>query len=70
MESIQSQTIQVTLPKSDLKVLKKLASGMGWVLSAMSDRKKSGIEKGLEDIRKGNVFHARDSQDLVSQILG
>lgn len=70
MELIQSQTIQVTLPKSDLKVLKKLASGMGWVLSAMSDRKKSGIEKGLEDIRKGNVFHARDSQDLVSQILG
>lgn len=70
MESLQSQTIQITLPKSDLKMLKKLASGMGWVLSAMSNRKKSGIEKGLEDIRKGNVFHAKNSQDLVAQILG
>ena len=31
---------------------------------------KSGIEKGLEDIRKGNVFHAKDSDDLIKQILG
>ena len=51
-------------------MLKKLASGMGWVVSSISGRKKSGIEKGLEDIRKGNVFHAKNSQDLVSQILG
>lgn len=70
MESIQSQTIQITLPQSDLRMLKKLASGMGWVVSSISGRKKSGIEKGLEDIRKGNVFHAKNSQDLVSQILG
>ena len=32
--------------------------------------KKTGIEKGLEDIRKGNVFHAKDSEDLIKQILG
>jgi len=31
---------------------------------------KSGIEKGLDDIRKGNVFHAKNSEDLVKQILG
>ena len=31
---------------------------------------KSGIEKGLEDIRKGNVFYAKDSEDLIKQILG
>lgn len=54
MESMQSQTIQLTLPKSDIKMLKKLASGMGWVVSAMSSKKKSGIEKGLEDIRKNH----------------
>lgn len=70
MESMQSQTIQLTLPKSDIKMLKKLASGMGWVVSAISSRKKSGIEKGLEDIRKGNVYHAKNSQDLINQILG
>ena len=70
MDSVQSQTIQLTLPKSDMKMLKKLASGMGWVVSAISSRKKSGIEKGLEDIRKGNVYHAKNSQDLITQILG
>ena len=70
MDSVQSQTIQLTLPKSDIKMLKKLASGMGWVVSAISSRKKSGIEKGLEDIRKGNVYHAKNSQDLITQILG
>lgn len=43
---------------------------MGWGMSIMTSRKKSGIEKGLEDIRKGNVFRAENSQDLVSQILG
>ena len=69
MESMQSQTIQLTLPKSDVKMLKKLASGMGWVVSAMPSKKKSGIEKRLEDIRNGNVFHAKNSQDLLSQIL-
>ena len=70
MDSVQSQTIQLTLPKSDIKMLKKLASGMGWVVSAISSGKKSGIEKGLEDIRKGNVYHAKNSQDLITQILG
>ena len=69
MESMQSQTIQLTLPKSDVKMLKKLASGMGWVVSAMSSKKKSGIEKGIEDSRNGNVFHAKNSQDVISQIL-
>lgn len=69
METIQSQTIQLTLPKSDIQMLRKLASGMGWSFSILT-AKKSGIEKGLEDIQKGNVCHAKDSQDLIKQILG
>lgn len=70
MDTIQSQTIQLTLPKADIKMLRKLASGMGWTLSTITLKKKTGIEKGLEDIRKGNVFQAKDSQDLIKQILG
>ena len=66
---MQSQTIQIKMKKYEVKMLKKLASGMGCVVSAMSSKKKSGIEKGLEDIRNGNVFHAKNSQDLISQIL-
>ena len=63
-------TIQLTLPKADYKMLRKLAEGMGWTVSTLTARKKSGIEKGLDDIRQGNVFRAKDSKDLVSQILG
>lgn len=70
MDKLQSQTVQITLPKADTRMLRKLAEGMGWSLSAITARKKSGIEKGLEDIRKGNVYHAKDSQDLINQILG
>ena len=69
MESMQSQTIQLTLPKSDIKMLRKLASGMGWVVSAMSSKKKSGIEKGIEDIGNGNVYDAKNYKDLMSQII-
>jgi predicted transcriptional regulator len=40
---------------------------MGWSLKL---QRKSGIDKGLEDIKKGNVFHAKNSEDLLKQILG
>lgn len=70
MITTQSQTIQLTLPKTDLHMLRKLAAGMGWSLSTITSHKKCGIEKGLEDIRKGNVYRAQDSQDLINQILG
>ena len=63
-------TIQLTLPKADYKMLRKLAEGMGWTVSTLTVRKKSGIEKGLEDIKHGNVYHAKDSKDLIAQILG
>lgn len=66
----QSQTIQITLPKADMQMLRKLASGMGWSFSTITSKKKSGIEKGLEDIRKGKVYAAKDSQELIKQILG
>lgn len=70
MITTQSQTIQLTLPKADLRMLRKLAVGMGWSLSTITAHKKCGIEKGIEDIKKGNVYSAKDSQDLINQILG
>lgn len=70
MNTSQSKTIQLTLPKADLQMLRKLASAMGWSFSTITAKKKSGIEKGLEDINNGNVYQAKDSQDLIKQILG
>ncbi len=61
------ENVQLTLPNADIKFLRTLSKKMGWSLKI---KRKSGIEKGLEDIRKGNVFHAKNSQDLINQILG
>ena len=69
MNALQSQTIQITLPKADVPILRNLASDMGWTFSTITTKKKCGIEKGLEDIRKENIYYAKDSQDLIMQIL-
>ena len=67
---MNTTTLQITVPTADVMMLKKLTAGMGWIVTAMTKRKKSGIEKGLDDIRKGNVYYAENSKDLINQIFG
>ena len=64
---VTNESVQLTLPNADLSFLRTISKKMGWSLKI---QRNSGIEKGLEDIRKGNVFHAKDSDDLIKQILG
>ena len=68
MQTISTiENVQLTLPNADISFLRTLLKKMGWSLKL---QRKSGIEKGLDDIRKGNVFHAKNSEDLIKQILG
>ena len=62
-----SEDVTLSLPNTDLSFLRTLSKKMGWT---MKRHRKSGIEKGLEDIRKGNVYHAKNAEDLIKQILG
>ena len=62
-----TENVQLCLPNTDLSFLRTISKKMGWTLKL---QKKSGIDKGLEDVRKGNVFHAKNSEDLIRQILG
>lgn len=62
-----NQTVNLTLPYADVSFLRILSKKMGWSVRA---ERKSGIEKGLDDIRKGNLYHAKNSEDLLKQILG
>ncbi|MBQ9637778.1 MAG: hypothetical protein IJV36_07815 [Prevotella sp.] len=64
---VNKESVQLTLPNADLSFLRTISKKMGWSLKL---QKKSGIEKGLDDIRQGNVFHAKDTDDLIKQILG
>ena len=61
-----SELVMLSLPNDDMALLRSLSKKMGWTILR---KQKSGIEKGLEDIRKGNVFHAQNSEDLINQIL-
>ena len=66
MEAVLNEyTIQV--PTMDLAFFRSLIKKMGWTAKKT---RVSGIERGLEDIRKGRVYHAKDSEDLIRQILG
>ena len=51
------QTLNLTLPHSDVSFLRTLSKKMGWNVRA---ERKSGIEKGLDDIRKGKLYHAKN----------
>lgn len=62
-----SESVMISLPQGDMSLLRNLSKKMGWTIQR---KRKSGIEKGLDDIRKGNVYHAKDSEDLIKQILG
>lgn len=62
-----SELVTLSLPYGDLSLLRSLSKKMGWT---MRRQRKSCIEKGLDDIRNGNVYHAKNSEDLIKQILG
>ncbi len=65
--AVPYQTVNLTLPHTDMNFLRTLSKKMGWNVRA---ERKSGIEKGLDDIRNGKLYHAKNSEDLVKQILG
>ena len=56
--------VEITLPEVDMALLKELAKKFGWNIG----RKKSGIEKGLEDIKAGRTHKAKNAEDMFQQI--
>lgn len=59
------ETVLFELPKSDLKLFKKLAKKMDWTIS----KRKPGIEKALEDAKAGRVYKAENADDLFKSIF-
>ena len=57
--------VEIPLPEVDMALLKELAKKFGWNIG----RKKSGIEKGLEDIKAGRGYKAKDMEDLKKHLL-
>lgn len=66
MDSIAIKKVELFLPEVDMEVLKKLAQQYGWSIG----KKKSGIQRGLDDIKAGRVYKAKDMDDLKRHLLG
>ena len=58
--------VELSLPEMDMALLKELAKKSGWSIG----KKKSGIQKGLDDIKAGRVHKAKNAEDMFKQILG
>ena len=58
--------VELSLPETDMALLKELAKKSGWSIG----KKKSGIQKGLDDIKAGRVHKAENAEDMFKQILG
>ena len=58
--------IELSLPEMDMALLKELAEKYGWSIG----KKKSGNQKGLDDIKAGRTYRAKDMNDLKQHLLG
>ena len=58
--------VELSLPEMDMALLKELAKKYGWSIG----KKKSGIQKGLDDIKAGREHKAKNAEDMFKQILG
>lgn len=66
MQAIQTiENVTLSLPNTDLAVLRTLSKRMGW---KMKTRRKSGLEKALEDEVAGRVYEAESFEDLIEQL--
>lgn len=64
-----TKTIEIELPVDDISFLEDLALVRGWKAIVHSKRRPT-IDEGIEDIAKGNVFRAKDVEEMKKQIFG
>ena len=64
-------TLEQDAMVNDIKKAIKMLRGVASVkLMQTKTVKKSGIEKALDDVKAGRVYHAESVDDLFKQILG
>ena len=63
--TVSLEGVYVSLPNSDLNLLKTLSKKMGW---SIKRQRKSGIEKALDDVKAGRVYEAKSVEDLFEQL--
>lgn len=59
------ENVTLSLPNGDMAMLRMLSRKMGWKIKT---RRKSGLEKALEDVSAGRVYEAKSFEDLIEQL--
>lgn len=66
MQATQTiENVTLSLPNDDMGMLRLLSRRMGWKVKM---RRKSGLEKALEDEAAGRVYEAKSFEDLIEQL--
>ncbi|MDO5524758.1 MAG: hypothetical protein Q4F85_01555 [Prevotella sp.] len=63
--TVNTEEIYVALPMSDFNLLKTLSKKMGWTIKR---KRKTGIERALDDVKAGRVYEAKSVNDLFEQL--
>lgn len=61
-------TLNITDPKEASLIKKLLAKFDSVTISKPSRKRKTGLDEALEDVAAGRVYHAKDVDDLFSQL--
>ena len=60
-----TENVTLSVPNTDMAMLRLLSRRMGW---KMKTRRKSGLEKAMEDVAEGRVYEAKSFEDLIEQL--
>lgn len=61
-------TLTITNPQDASLIKKLLAKFDNVVISNTKKKRKTGLDKALEDVEEGRVYHASDVDDLFKQL--
>ena len=61
----QPQQVYLTIPSSDYRFVSAVSQKLGWTIHKP---RKSGLQKALDDVRRGNVYEAKNVDDLLTQL--
>lgn len=65
---MEAKTVNVEIPMSDWSFFVDMAKQRGWKTTTAPV--KSGIDIALEELKAGEVYHAKDADEVLRQILG
>lgn len=63
-----NQDINVSLPQSDVRLLRGIAKRMGWVVKV--PRRKNALDRALEEIERGECTDYSSVDDFARKVLG